>query len=367
MRRFYSLLAVFCLIIPSLAAAQSSGGAPQQATNLQNPNISVIADLIGAFGNDPSLPERAFNVNEVELALQAPIDPYSRADVFISYSPVEEVVAVEEAYLTWLTMPAGLQSRVGAFRTTFGKFNQTHPHELGLADHPLAATNFLGEEGLSATGLELSWLVPTHGLYLKLVGEVSTTWQEAPAFGTVDTATGELLTPVNRDQLGYLGRAETFFEFSGSTSLSLGGSFATSENSPIEHLWTRLYGGDLVFRWKNPRRAVYRSVTWKTEALLSDREMPGGADNVQSVGAFSILDWQFAKRWHIGGRGDYSEFPENEGMNEKGGLAYFTFTPSEFSLVSLQGRYVTRPDGKKDTAGFIKLMLNMGPHGAHPF
>ena len=363
---FTFLTFLFC----SLKTALSQTGAPQQASNVFNPNISVITDILSAFGNDPTLPEKAFNLNEVEVALQAVVDPYGRADIFIGYHPAEEAVEVEEAYFTWLTMPYGLQAKLGKFRSAFGKFNLTHPPETGLADRPLAAVNFLGEEGLGSTGASISWLAPIPDFFLKLIGEVTTIWEETPVFSSLivdSSGAEELSTSENRDDLGYLARIETYFDLSEAANISLGSSFATSVNHPDEKLWTRLLDADLTFRWKNPRRSVYRSVTWRTEALFNYRQVPARADNVKSFGIFSLLDWQFAKRWHIGGRYDYAEFPEVEKLNEKGGLAFLTFTPSEFSLVSIQSKYVKHSDGSEDTAGFVKLTFNIGPHGAHPF
>jgi hypothetical protein len=267
-------------------------------------------------------------------------------------------------------MPLGLQAKLGKFRSAFGKFNLTHPPETGLADRPLSSLNFFGEEGLGSAGGSVSWLAPLPDFYLKFIAEVTTIWEEASAFGTLETDSSgveELVASEKRDDLGYLGRVETYFDLSEAANISLGGNLATSINHPVERIWTRLWGADLTFRWKNPRRAVYRSVTWRTEALLNDRETPAGAENVRSFGLFSLLDWQFFKRLHIGGRYDYSEFPEAENLNEKGGLAYLTFTPSEFSLISLQGRYIKRSDGREDWAGFVKLTFNIGPHGTHPF
>lgn len=364
------ILTFLFFILCSFQTANSQTGAPQQASSIFNPNISVVTDILSAFGSDPTLPELAFNLNEVEVAFQSVVDPYVRADIFIGYHPAEEAVEIEEAYFTWLTMPLGLQTKIGKFRSNFCRFNLTHPPETGLADRPLAALNFLGEEGLASTGVSLSWLVPIPDLYLKVTGEVTTLWDEAPAFSTLETdSTGaeELAASEEKEDLGYLGRLETYLDLSEAMNLTWGGSFATSINHPDEQIWTRLWGADLTFRWKNPKRVVYRSITWRTEALFNDREMPAGQESVQSLAIFSHLDWQFAKRWHLGGRFDYSEFPEIKSLIEKGGLGYISFTPSEFSFVSIQGRYIKRSDGRDDTAGFVKLTFNIGPHGVHPF
>src|SRR5574341_673287 len=100
-------------------------------------------------------------------------------------------------------------------------------------------------------------------------------WKEAPVFSTLETdssGTEELVTSDKKDDLGYLGRAETFFDISEASNLAIGTSFATSVNNSDGNLWTRLWGAELTFRWNNPRRAVYHSLTWRNEVLYNDRE-----------------------------------------------------------------------------------------------
>jgi len=45
-------------------------------------------------------------MHEAELGLQAIIDPYARADVFISFG--EQGVNLEEGYLTFTSLPGGI-------------------------------------------------------------------------------------------------------------------------------------------------------------------------------------------------------------------------------------------------------------------
>src|SRR5262249_56245447 len=89
---------------------------------------------------------------------QAAVDPFTRADFFLSAS--EQGLDVEEGYITWLALPFGAQAKVGKFRADLGKFNRTHPPETPFADRPLAAAAFLGEEGLSTIGLSASVIIP---------------------------------------------------------------------------------------------------------------------------------------------------------------------------------------------------------------
>ena len=48
------------------------------------------------------------------------------------------------------------------------------------------------------------------------------------------------------------------------------------------------------------------------------------------------------ERWRAGVRYDYTQLPSDRSQYERAGLAYLTFLPSEFSLISLQGRQARR-------------------------
>ena len=127
---------------------------------------------------------------------------------------------------------------------------------------------------------------------------------------------------------------------------------------------THVENFDATFRWKNPRRAIYRSLVWQTEVLLGQRQVAGGW--LKRRGGFSSVDYQCARRWRVGGRFDLTELPGAPGR-EKGGLAFLTFMPSEFSLISVQVRGVKQEGGSWVRSGILKLTFNIGPHGGHPF
>lgn len=337
-------------------SAITAAGPPLQASNILNPNISVVGNLVAVSGDDPTLPDDAFELSEAELGLQASIDPYSRADVFIGFSA--EGAELEEAYVTWLTLPGSLTVKAGKLRSNLGKLNRSHPPETPFVDRPLAAQRFFGEEGLSATGVSASYLMPTP-FYLNLDFEVTTNWADAPLFGDVSDS-GDLERGGGRSDLSYLARAGLYHDFTEETNLTYGLSWAHGVHDRHGERSSEVVAADATFRWKDPRRAVYRSLTWQTEAYFTRRSEAGGA--VRAAGAYSYVEYQFARRWRSGLRGDYVEEPE-----EWGGLAYLTFWPSEFSALSLQGRFVRRFDGRQDIAAFLKLTFNIGPHGAHPF
>lgn len=345
------------------APAQSGGGL--QASNLLNPNVSAIGWFQGEAGRRQGQGTEdqppAFAMKEAELGFQAVVDPYARADFFASFAG-DGAAELEEGYLTWFHLPGDLGLKVGKFRPNFGKFNRIHTPETPFADRPLVHENYFGEEGLVTSGGSLSRQIPNPWIYLNLDAEVGATpsASDVPAFDRVRSK-----------NLLYVGRLGAYQDIAEAANVAVGGSYAYGEAGQefdaagsSDTLHNRLYGADITFRWKNPRRAVYRSLFWQTEAMWSRRD---GGSRTESHGFFSHLEYQFARRWRAGGRYDYSQFPADGSRHEEGGLGYLTFCPSEFSRASLQGRQVKRADGTLEHLGWLKIVFNIGPHGAHPF
>src|SRR5215831_16623063 len=109
------------------AGAQGASGpggalpvyAVTDASKVFNPDIAVIGDFLGAIGSNKVNPDPALQMHESEVSLQAILDPYARADFFLSFG--QEGVDLEEGYLTFPALPGGLLMRVGKMRAAFGK------------------------------------------------------------------------------------------------------------------------------------------------------------------------------------------------------------------------------------------------------
>ena len=65
----------------------------------------------------------------------------------------ENGVAVEEAYFTTTSLPAGLRLRGGKLNSNFGRINEQHHHYWDFGDMPLVYDAFLGMHGLSEMGV----------------------------------------------------------------------------------------------------------------------------------------------------------------------------------------------------------------------
>src|SRR5438045_6725510 len=111
-------------------------------------------------------------MHESEASFQAVVDPYARADFFISFG--EQGVDLEEGFVTFTSLPGGLLTRVGKMRAAFGKVNSLHNHVLPWADRPLVTYNLVGgEDGIDDAGVSVQRILPApKWLFLEGTGQL---------------------------------------------------------------------------------------------------------------------------------------------------------------------------------------------------
>jgi hypothetical protein len=325
-----------------------------QLGNTMNPNISVVGTFDSNWSNDKIDPKcNSLDLSELEVAFQSVIDPYARADVFVTF-PADEDPEVEEAFLTSLNLPAGLQLKLGKFHSNFDKVSNAHRHAWPFADTPNVIQNIFGEEGLSETGTELSWLVPNPwDLYIELSGGISKQMNEI-SFNSGET----------NDKL-YIAHLKFFFDLAPSQTFEVGMSGASGINDPEGHERTYLEGLDLTYKWKPLQANTYKSFTFQNQFLFSQRGQ--ATDNVNSWGFYSLSDYQLAQRWHLGVRYDYSQFPDDNKKKEQAGSAILTYKPSEFQDLRLQYKHTARNYDFDADALYFEWIWVIGAHGAHPY
>src|SRR5262245_48690279 len=136
-------------------------------------DIGVAGDFVGNItqqnmdrANAGTFPgqENRFFPREVELSFFGQVDPYARAEVRIEAgeeSQGEELtVNLAEANMTLLTLPYGLQAKLGRMRNRYGWSNAIHEHDLPWVDRPAVYRYFFGQEGLVEDGVEFTWVAP---------------------------------------------------------------------------------------------------------------------------------------------------------------------------------------------------------------
>ncbi|MCA1580392.1 MAG: hypothetical protein LC796_03175 [Acidobacteria bacterium] len=333
-----------------------AGGGSSQTSNYFNPSISVIGNFLGVAGRNPveNLPN--LSLRESELGLQAIVDPYARADFFLSFNGSN--VDVEEGYLTFTALPAQFLAKVGRMRVQFGKINTLHLHVLPWADEPLPIVNLLGgEEGWIGDGVSISHLLPMPAdLFSELTLQV------------FRGDSGELFAAPHRSDLAYNAHYRAYGDISESSNLELGFSYGYGPNTGstdeiTRH--TRLEAIDATFRWKPLRQGNYRSASIRGELYRSRRDQSNGRQTAR--GWFLSGEYQLAKRWFTGARVESSDHADEASRRDTGQALLLTFWPSEFSQLRGELRRRRYAGGINATEALLQLQFAIGAHGAHPF
>jgi len=370
------------------------GGAGGAAAKVLNPDISVIGDFIGSAGFDGGRSTPSLEMHESEVGFQEVIDPYARADFFMSFG--EKGVELEEGYITFTSLPAGLLFKVGKMRAAFGKVNTLHNHTLPWIDRPLVTQDLVGgEDGIDDAGLSLSRILPSpKGLFLE---------------GTAQVYRGDsenVFLATRRSDLSAVGHLRAYSDLSENTNIDFGFSYARG-HSPFANGHNQLFGVDAMLSWKPLRRAIYHSFVARSEfiwARTSISQFVNGTPIpdvinappialVKPFGFYISGDYQLGRRWILGGRFDRSErgpclptnpltfptctlldpvtpggnFSRNALLQDTGGSVLLTYMPSEFSLIRAQLRRNHYGEGRTANEFVFQFQFAMGAHGAHPF
>ena len=322
-----------------------------------NPNISVGGTFYYAhsssdseYNTQPSETDYGtdrFYLEEIELAFESVLDPYSRAKAYIGIG--EDGADVEEGYFELLNMPLNINLKIGKFKTQFGEINRYHGHALPQLDPPRVMANYFSMEALNGVGIGANILLPS---IIAHVNELDLQF--------VSGGSGLSFTNEGKNDYIWVAHLKNYWDLSRSTYLELGLSGALGHNDPEQEYMTTIGGTDLRIRWTPPERAKYREFLWWTEALLSRRDTPEGY--VDSWGIFSILQCRFGARWVGGTRFDYSQMPEDSSLEEYGATVNLDFWQSEFVFFRLQYSFFERNFDENDNRIVFQAVWAMGPH-----
>ena len=256
------------LIDLSLDALVAVGGSTENDEELE---------LLQAGGHDPR--KNGFTVQNVELSATGAIDPYlygeSHFIFFLDPETSETVVELEEAFFQTLALPHGLQLEGGHFFTEFGRINPQHPHQWHWQDQPIINSRIFGPDGMRNPGVRLARLMPLPWFSELHVGVQNATGETMASFlgGELGHAHGEAeeapaegeehafeegiggrpivdQTVRNPGDLVWLARWANSVDVTEEVSTQLGLSFLTGRNTTADDADTRIYGADLVLKYR---------------------------------------------------------------------------------------------------------------------
>jgi hypothetical protein len=367
----YSCLVVFWLWAISVAASQTS----------VNPDISVIprfridtndGERLSEGKREFSKPD--FTFEELELVLQAYLNPFAKADVALTLPGPDlenSKLGIEEVYATILRgLPLDLNLRFGKYRVDFGKLNVAHPHAWPFVTQPMVQERFLGEGGLNDLGMSVSTLLPTGEIYTKLSVDLLRGSAIGNAAGMSDTTGAPPF-------YSFAGRLSSFFTLDDERDLEVGLSGYTGIHDPYHR--ERFWYGNLDFKYKY-RPSAYTSLVVQGEMLFNVRQVwqegngdveHAGAQTVNTAGMYVFADYQFLKTFSAGARFDWSQSPYSKDDKARAYAVFFGYYPVEETLgVRLHYQYTiteTATGSQGVNALALQVLFSMGPHKAHPF
>ena len=383
---------------PAATSPQQGRTGQQGASNPRLlPDFSAVGDFIGDLspkGSTLEDPNKRIDVREVELAIQAAVDPYFRGDIFLGISDAEGI-SIEQAFLTATALPAQLELRIGRYLMPVGKINSTHRHDLHTIEYPWVVQRFFSPEGLKGTGLWALRVFSPFGFYQELnVALVDRFGERVDGLQTVN--------PVNKklSGLGYSARLRNYWDLSQSTNLEISGSMMTGRReqpfspsivgngeTPINAIGARqtVAGADVTFRWRPLQQGLYQSFILQAEVMRQLNEKnpvipspPGGSlyegPQRDVNGAYVFARYQIRQRAYLGTRYDYVQsYGPASGPDLQAASAYFEFFPSEFSKLVAGYEHIIKGgvqsgfvDNKVDRL-LVQASFALGPHKPHPF
>jgi hypothetical protein len=386
----------------SAVAAQAPAG--NQPTGPQGgptnprllPDISAVGDFVADLSPKGSTQEDGarFSVREVEVAVQAVVDPYFRGDIFLGISDLEGI-SIEQAFLTTTSLPNQLELRLGRFLMPVGKQNTTHRHDLHTIEYPYVIQRFFGPEGLKGSGLQASRVFSPFGFYQELIVDAVDRFGERE-----DSLTP--FEPVNKSLggLGYAARLRNYVDISEAANFELSFSAITGRREqPLQDAYSAqlangvnaavarqsVLGADLTYRWRPLQQGLYKSFIVQSEIMhqINERD-PGipGANGCEAcaiaslgyagptrdfTGAYVFARWQLTQRGFVGSRYDWVQDQQNDGRTLNAGSVYLEWFPSEFSKLVAGYEAVSPSGGTTVNRLLLQASFALGPHKPHPF
>jgi hypothetical protein len=341
---------------PSMADVQTVNNASDPgASKVFNPDTSVIGNFLGKAGQPnpfefgPDDIRKPMNLDEAEVAFQAWVDPYAKANVIFSVSKAG--IDVEEGYAQFVTLPYDLTAKAGKFKALFGKDNTWHAHVRPWIDQPLVIHNFFGDEGFNDDGISVSKSIANPwNAFIEATGEVFE--------GSVDN----VFERQGLNDLIYNGHLKVFRDISENSNVEVGTSYA---RGTLNATHNQFAGLDVTYRWKPPQRGLYNSFIGRLEAIADKR----GDAHRTLKGFYASADYQLSRRLFTGIRIDSANrFAGGATPHDRGISATLTFWPSEFSQLRGQLRRMRYGDvGRTVTEALFQLQFSIGAHGAHTF
>ena len=341
------------LVVVSLAVFAHTA----MATGL---NTSVSVDMVGGFNTDgKDAVDDAFNIREAELMLFSPVDHLFEGMLNIAAHREDGVAFFElhEATISSSKLIPSSKFKIGQYFLGVGRLNRFHRHDWPFISAPEVFQQFFGDEGVSDTGFEYSWMLPT-GFFLELTLGITNGW----VYGHAHDEGHKPLMPT------HYGRLATFFEIGSDLGVATGINLLKRKSDTGETM--ELIGLDFVAKQSGGSFS-----RWLLQGEVWRRKLDPGNN---SWGAYAYPQYGFNKELFFGCRLDYFTIQNLENaIGDKVDNAKYAVVPtltyktSEFATFRLAYNYqLDKQDNVDDESRqYIEMQAAfiLGAHPAHDF
>ncbi len=342
-----------------------------------NPDIAVVGDFVGNFGDRPhelGLARHNTVNRHIELAFSQRISPEAKAVVKFAYGThghwhpgededhvnshaaeaaghyeMHEGLELEEGYVQFDRLLNRLTLRIGRERLPFMKYNLLDGHELPFVTRPIAVSRFFGDHGIIDDGVRLAWLLPTRR-YLSL------------EFGAYNGRNNVAFAGTSSNARTLMARLHGYTAWrDGAEEVDWNLGFLHGENA--HNRCTNVYTADLTYqRFKTQFDRFIASVG----GLCGDVNTQGGSD------------WRWGAYLHLARRWDRYRMKELGVLLERAESAvpditdrwnmyslYYTWHRTHRVRFRLQFSHLDPDQGKDQDMFFFQTTYVMGTHPPH--
>ncbi len=325
--------------------------------------ISAAADIYARGGVDGTRKQRGrAEVRDAELMLCAPTD-YLFDGTVVAAAHQEEGVSlfeVHEAHLSSSKLIPRSRMRLGLFFLGIGRLNQFHRHDWPFISAPRVHQEFFGQEGISDTGFEYTYLIPTP-FFWELTGGIANGW----TFGHTHNEGRAPRTPTH-----YL-RTVFGVPMPADGDSQLGFSFLGRQAN--DQVWSRFAGADFTAKWREGR--VLR---WLVQTEFWHRWQGKVGAFERHAGYYLYPQYGFNENWSAGVRLDYYTHLNLTDINGRGiSSVQWAFAPtviwapSEFTKLRLAFTQERVARGGTQIGNYNQVEFStvffLGAHPAHEF
>ena len=190
-------------------------------------------------------------------------------------------------------------AKVGKMRSAFGKVNTLHNHVLPWVDRPLVTNNLVGgEDGIDDAGVSVERIIPPRkGYFLEATGQLFR--------GDSGELEQSVFESSSKSDVSTVAHLRGYKDLTESTNLDIGVSYARGHNDQRSEFPDATCTASMPpLRWKPLRRSIYHSFVGRSEFIWSQRQQ--FPVEQRAFGFYTSGDYQFGRRWFVGGRFDRS-------------------------------------------------------------